>query len=674
MASKNVSIRLALKGGPDVERQFKRLGDEGARALGRVHAGVTPASRGLKALNAVTGELRMGMTGTAAQLGAVGSGLVALGPVGLAAAAGIGAAVLALRGMSARAHAAIQELDKLGDTADKLGVSAEGLQELRYAFEQNGVTVQTLEMGLQRLGRRIGEIANFGKGEAKNALDELGVSIYDTTDRLKTIEDILPEIADALSRVSDQNRRLSLTQKLVDSEGVGMVTMLQQGSAALEEYRQEARDLGVVVGETFVRKASESADKLQTLNAIIDTKLNQALVDLAPVLLAAVEGFAYMAAAVGDLVDSFRDLEGMSATGLKRELSGLGEDLDKLYAQHEAAKAALERPGVNKAIVQTELQSLQDAIDAKLGEVKKVQDQLNNRAASRAPRAAPDGSGLTGNSQTKKDPFGDYITDLNKKIAAQDTEINVLNQTAGAQARARAELQLHNILTKENITLTASQTNALQVSLSDLESATNRFSELSDAQRISAQRAQSFGDAWVRMSKSIIFQTDSMSDAVRGFAMEIANIAISNAFLEPAGKAAGSFLASMLPFEDGGVMTARGPVPLRAYDKGGIAYGPQLALYGEGKQPEAYVPLPDGRTIPVTLNGMGGSAPKINFHIHNNAPGVRARIGEPRNENGELRTDVIIEEMEGNMARHISRGEGLASVLETRYGLMPVGG
>ncbi|MEY4952414.1 MAG: hypothetical protein RL299_838, partial [Pseudomonadota bacterium] len=64
--------------------------------------------------------------------------------------------------------------------------------------------------------------------------------------------------------------------------------------------------------------------------------------------------------------------------------------------------------------------------------------------------------------------------------------------------------------------------------------------------------------------------------------------------------------ASMFGFANGGIMSDSGPVPLRAYSAGGIANKPQLALYGEGSMNEAYVPLPDGRTIPVTLKGAGG--------------------------------------------------------------------
>jgi lambda family phage tail tape measure protein len=58
-------------------------------------------------------------------------------------------------------------------------------------------------------------------------------------------------------------------------------------------------------------------------------------------------------------------------------------------------------------------------------------------------------------------------------------------------------------------------------------------------------------------------------------------------------------------FAMGGIMTQQGPLKLKRYAAGGIASGPQLAMYGEGSRPEAYVPLPDGRSIPVTMKGGG---------------------------------------------------------------------
>ena len=38
---------------------------------------------------------------------------------------------------------------------------------------------------------------------------------------------------------------------------------------------------------------------------------------------------------------------------------------------------------------------------------------------------------------------------------------------------------------------------------------------------------------------------------------------------------------------------------------------PQFAMFGKGKPPEAYVPLLDGRTIPVTVNMPTMQAPAV---------------------------------------------------------------
>ena len=57
---------------------------------------------------------------------------------------------------------------------------------------------------------------------------------------------------------------------------------------------------------------------------------------------------------------------------------------------------------------------------------------------------------------------------------------------------------------------------------------------------------------------------------------------------------------------NGNVMTPYGALPLSKYAAGGVATSPQLSLFGEGRKPEAYVPLQDGRTIPVTVSGAGG--------------------------------------------------------------------
>lgn len=71
--------------------------------------------------------------------------------------------------------------------------------------------------------------------------------------------------------------------------------------------------------------------------------------------------------------------------------------------------------------------------------------------------------------------------------------------------------------------------------------------------------------------------------------------------LGPETNALVDILTNAISFAEGGIMTGGGPIALKTYDLGGVAYGPRLTLFGEGRTPEAFVPLPDGRTIPVTM-------------------------------------------------------------------------
>lgn len=105
------------------------------------------------------------------------------------------------------------------------------------------------------------------------------------------------------------------------------------------------------------------------------------------------------------------------------------------------------------------------------------------------------------------------------------------------------------------------------------------------------------------------------------FSEQTSMLAAQDAAMADGGGGIGSWISSF--FADGGIMTEFGSVPLRKYANGGVASMPQLAMFGEGSMPEAYVPLPDGRSIPVTFQGdmgggVGGSNVAISIIINEN--------------------------------------------------------
>ncbi|HED2906836.1 TPA: tape measure protein [Klebsiella pneumoniae] len=95
--------------------------------------------------------------------------------------------------------------------------------------------------------------------------------------------------------------------------------------------------------------------------------------------------------------------------------------------------------------------------------------------------------------------------------------------------------------------------------------------------------------------------SSSSSSRWLNFGLSLASTALS-AWAGSASSSSSEPKPNVKKHANGGIFGKEGVVPLRAYQKGGIATSPQLAMFGEGSMNEAYVPLPDGRTIPVTLS------------------------------------------------------------------------
>lgn len=163
-------------------------------------------------------------------------------------------------------------LDAIGKTSEKLGIDPLFLQKLRFAAEQTGVKVEALDMGLQRFIRRTAEAAR-GTGEAKQALEDLNISLFNSDGTLRDVESVFFDVADAIANTRDSSEQIRLAFKFFDSEGVALVTTLRDGSAGLKEFGKEAENLGLLISNVTVDRAEKFADSInrvkKQINAIV---------------------------------------------------------------------------------------------------------------------------------------------------------------------------------------------------------------------------------------------------------------------------------------------------------------------------------------------------------------------------------------------------------------------
>jgi hypothetical protein len=221
---------------------------------------------------------------------------------------GIFVAGRAVRGLKNVITETVAAADSVVKTSQKLGVGAQALQEYQFAAQLAGVNVRTFNMGLQRFSRRTAEAAK-GTGEAKDALKEMGIQLRDNQRRLRPADDLLLDVADSISKVSDEGEKVRLAFKLFDSEGVSLINMLKGGSEALKAMRQNARDTGGIFSDEFLQASEEMTDQLLRMK-MATMGLKVVLVNaLFPVITAGINWFMKITRAIQETLKGTKLLE-----------------------------------------------------------------------------------------------------------------------------------------------------------------------------------------------------------------------------------------------------------------------------------------------------------------------------------------------------------------------------
>lgn len=283
-------------------------------------------------------------------------------------------------------------------------------------------------------------------------------------------------------------------------------------------------------------------------------------------------------------------------------------------ADAQSAYNALKSAGIDVSRMQAqsvaELLPLLDAEQRHLA-MAAVENQRVNEQRERANQAA----------EAKNATF----SDLAQEIEYLETMIHTYNLSNREREIELRLLQARQQLQAQGVTLSDQEIARLRDMAAAATDANMRLNHLGSGGSLSLQRLQEAGGAGLLSLENslvdIATRSKTANEALADFAENMARIfaqmAIRAAIIGPMAAmfgipmfAAGGVMTAQGPinltaYARGGVMTEHGDLPLKAYQSGGIANRPQLAMFGEGTQPEAYVPLPDGRRIPVALEGKG---------------------------------------------------------------------
>ena len=207
--------------------------------------------------------------------------------------ASVAAAGTALAAYGVAMHKSIRATatahDATAKFAARIGISTEQLSKYNHVAELSGISTQQLNMGFQRMTRRIAE-ASHGMGVAGDSLKQLGIDV-------KEIAALSPDkqfemITKSMSGLENQSEKVRLAMSFFDSEGVALIQTMRGGAEGLEAMKLEAEKFGLVVSTQAAANAEEFNDSLTRVQGAFRGLRNTMAEDVMPTITAVQNRFA----------------------------------------------------------------------------------------------------------------------------------------------------------------------------------------------------------------------------------------------------------------------------------------------------------------------------------------------------------------------------------------------
>lgn len=387
-----VSIRLSLRDGEVVRRALTQLGSEGEAALKRLERAGQPAGRGLKAVDTASKEAQASVAGLAARAGPLGRILSDIGPGGLAAAAGIGAMALALRSSARVAREAVTEFDRIAKQARTTGLGSDLFQGLQFAALEEGIGSDKLNTALQRFTVESQKAAR-GQGELFASLQRSNPAMAEQFRLAQGQEERLRAVARAMGEMTGESEKAELAAAAFGRGQVDMVRILGEGERQIDDFVARAREMGLVIDRDLLARAEELSNQMDVASRVIDLNFKQALIELAPTLVATAQMVARLANDIATLIDRFRDFENQTTRSLGTRMRELGAERLAIERQMGELRA---RPDISEdwwSGISDENRARQLAdLQAQLEGVAEREQRINDILSERE-REAPGGGG-----------------------------------------------------------------------------------------------------------------------------------------------------------------------------------------------------------------------------------------------------------------------------------------
>lgn len=266
----NASLKLSTDGG--------NLTQGLSKTAGEIKSFAANSSASLKG---VGGGVAKSITGGLAGIGGKLAGFLKAGPH-IAAIAGIG---LAIYTAVSAPFDKLKELGGISKQADVLGISASQLGGLTKQFQRVGIEAEEVNGIIAKMGKNIYDAAG-GHGKADKALQQLSINA-------KQLKDLAPDeqfkkIADEIAKLPPGAAQASAALHIFGDSGAQLLSVLQKGSAGIQEFINEQKKTGSVLSDAQFKAAADAQKAWKesrfAITEVWDGLVNRATLIAAPIV------------------------------------------------------------------------------------------------------------------------------------------------------------------------------------------------------------------------------------------------------------------------------------------------------------------------------------------------------------------------------------------------------
>lgn len=525
--------------------------------------------------------------------------------------------------------------DELAKASQRTGVGVSELSKLKTSAELAGVGFDSLQSAIRKLNNNLAEAQN-GSKSAQAAFKAVGITTKEIKD-LKA-DDALKRIADAFAVTEDGAGKVRIATELLGKSGSDLINFLNEGSAGLTKF-------GIEMSDQFAKDAEKFNDSMSIMKNSLMSLVSEVAGPLLPKLGLA---FTFWSNRVDGFTTSLKKMSILFQSVIG-DFKNFGETFEQRAARRDQFVKELREldQGLSKRQQDryTAFFKPDQDLTVKIKSKGIPSDELQKEREKRAKDI-----------KKEEDALKSYLATQKQALELMQLEAEKVNLSETAYKKKQETIRYENELAKESSKFTgerlalfkqeAEEIHNQRLAMIDLQEEQERSfgagaksaikSYTDEAKKSAKMMEEVFKGAFSRLEDSLVefvktgkFNFKDLADFI---ITELIRISVRQAVLAPvigaigsifsglAGGAAsggtvgggtgtGSYsLGNSYAFANGGIMTHLGSVPLKTYARGGIANSPQLAMFGEGSTPEAYVPLPDGRRIPVAMSGQSAGA------------------------------------------------------------------